>query len=161
MKRKKRRVRSLVSSLSGELTSVMRSMGNTSRTVHPEIWARWLQIAGPDMYKRTFPTFYRGTVLTIGVSSSTWLQELSFLKNTLLDRLEEEVGPGVVTEIKMVLDIKVGKNRIDPYRERPRVKKEIDLSTLDPTIAAAADKIEDPELALHIKKAAAANMKKK
>jgi predicted nucleic acid-binding Zn ribbon protein len=82
----------------------MREMAEASRNVHPEIWARWHSIVGPQMYRRAFPRSLKGRVLVVGVANSSWMQELGYMKRGMMDRLEEEVGPGVVEEIRFVLD---------------------------------------------------------
>ena len=111
MKKKKREAE--VSPLSASVTSVMRSMAEQHKNVHPEIWARWFDIVGSQMYKRAFPKHLKGKTLTIGVGNSVWLQELSFIRQTIIDRLAEEVGPDVVKEIRFVLDPGLGKGKID------------------------------------------------
>ena len=144
-----------VSPLSSEITAAMRQMGSRSRFIHPEIWARWFHIAGEQMYKRTFPHMFKGTTLTIGVASSAWLQELNLLKPRLLDRLDEEVGKGVVTDIKMVLNTSIGKGRPKEWAPEEVIHKTPDTSKLSKELSEAADSIEDKELAEAVKKAAA------
>jgi len=112
---KRRNSKSDVTPLSAEVTSMMRNLARDARGVHPEIWARWIEIVGPETYKRAFPRSLKGGTLLVGVVSSAWVQELSFLIPRLLDRIADEVGPDVVKEIKLVLDPAVGSNgRVDP-----------------------------------------------
>ncbi len=92
----------------------MRGLAGSARNVHPEIWARWLQIVGKEMYMRCFPLALKKGTLVIGVSNSSWLHELSYLKTHILDRLAEEVGPDVVSDLRLVLDNNVGTNRAQP-----------------------------------------------
>jgi len=89
--------------VSADLKSVLRRIGQGQSGVHPEIWARWSEIVGHDIAGRAFPRKLEGGVLTVAVSNSAWMQELSYLKPRLLDRFEEEVGKGVVAEIRLVL----------------------------------------------------------
>ncbi len=102
MKRRKRD--STTSPIHAEVTSILREMCRSSRSVHPEIWAHWAQITGPEIGARAFPHSLKAKILTVGVVNSTWLHELSFLKNDLLDRIIDKVGPGVVVEVRFVLD---------------------------------------------------------
>ncbi|MFO8073172.1 MAG: DUF721 domain-containing protein [Polyangia bacterium] len=90
--------------LGTEVTSVLRRVFSRGRNVHPEIWARWPQIAGPQLAGRAVPRSLRGRTLVVAVGSSPWLQELSFLRPQLLDNLTDQVGPGVVEDIRLVLD---------------------------------------------------------
>lgn len=132
----------------------MRVMGTGARFIHPEIWARWFQIAGDQLYQRTFPRMYRDGVLTIAVVNSTWMHQLSFIKTQLLDRLAESVGPGVVRDIRFVLDSSVGKNRVMPPKETRKPLPVADPERVSSELRQAADQIDDPELALLIKRAA-------
>jgi hypothetical protein len=143
-----------VSSLSRELTSTMRDMGSGARFIHPEIWARWFQIAGDQLYQRTFPRMYKDGLLTIAVVNSTWMHQLSFIKTQLLDRLAETVGPGAVKDIRFVLDSSVGKNRVLPPEDNTKPLPDADPERISRELREAADKIDDPELALLIKRAA-------
>ncbi len=104
MKRHKRS--STTSPVHAEVTSVLREMCRRNRYFHPEIWVRWLEITGPEISAHAFPLSLKAKILTVGVVNSTWLHELSFLKNDLLDRITEEVGPGIVLEVRLVLDTK-------------------------------------------------------
>ncbi|MBN2718683.1 MAG: DUF721 domain-containing protein [Deltaproteobacteria bacterium] len=154
MKRTRSKRRAPVSSLSQELTAAMRTMGDSARLVHPEIWARWFHIAGEQLYQRTFPRIYKDGMLTIGVTNSTWMHQLSMMRQQLVDRLAEAVGPGVVTDIRFVLDSSVGKNRLVPRKDDSKPLPAADPDRISKELRDAAEKIDDPELALIIKRAA-------
>lgn len=83
---------------------MLREIFSNHPGIHPEIWARWPQIAGPELARRVRPQALRGRTLVLAVSSSAWMQELSFLEQRLLDALADAVGPGVVEKIRLVLD---------------------------------------------------------
>ncbi|MBN2530842.1 MAG: DUF721 domain-containing protein [Deltaproteobacteria bacterium] len=153
-RRKYKRLKTPMSSLSQELTSTLRTMGEGARFIHPEIWARWFQIAGEQLYQKTFPRMFKDSVLTIAVTNSTWMHQLSFMRPQLLDRLAEEVGPNVVKEIRFVLDTSVGKNRRVTERVQYTPLPKADPERISNELRDAADKIDDPELALLIKRAA-------
>lgn len=139
----------------------MRDMGDSARYIHPEIWARWFQIAGEQLYMKTFPRMYKNRILTIGVSNSSWMQELSFMRNQLIDRLDETIGPGAVTEIRFVLDTSVGKNRIVQPIVAPKPLPQADPERLSKELLDAANKIDDPELSDLVKRAASRYTNKK
>lgn len=82
-------------------------MAKGLRNAHPEIWAGWPAIVGPEVARRAVPKSFSGSALVVAVANSTWLQELSFLKGEILDRIAEAVGPGVVEEIRLVLEPKL------------------------------------------------------
>lgn len=79
-------------------------MARGLKQAHPEIWANWPSIVGPDVARRAVPKSFSRATLVVAVESSTWLQELSYLKDDILERLAEAVGPNVVRNIKLVLE---------------------------------------------------------
>jgi len=108
---KPRKKDGVVSPLSADVASVLRGMARGLEQAHPEIWANWPSIVGPEVARRAVPrSFDRGT-LVVAVESSTWLQELSYLKEGILERLAEAVGPKVVKDIKLVLEPALRTNR--------------------------------------------------
>jgi hypothetical protein len=109
----RRRKQSSISRLAADVVPVLRQIGAGQRNVHPEIWARWGSIVGERISSRAIPQALRGKTLVVGVANSAWLQELSYLKATLLDRLAEAVGPAAVREIKLVLDPSIGRASAD------------------------------------------------
>jgi hypothetical protein len=146
--------------LTAALTSVLRDLAGTRPKAHSEIWARWLSVVGPEMYRRSFPVALRGTTLLVGVSSSSWLQELSFLKSAILDRIAEEVGPGVVTEITLVLDpaLAVEDAAAAPGPPRPAAARG-QAPKLVPELRADLERIADPELRAALEHAIGASLK--
>ena len=126
------------------MTAVLRRLGRHQSGIHPEIWSRWSDIVGPELAKRVMPEGMRGKTLILAVKSSAWMQELSFLKAKLIERLAEEIGPGVVREIRMVLDPELPvRPSLAPLPPPPL--REDDLP-LPPEIAAAVDRVTDAEL---------------
>jgi len=79
-------------------------MARGLKQAHPEIWANWPAIVGPDVARRAVPRSFSRKTLVIAVESSSWLQELSYLREGILERLAEAVGPGVVDDVRFVLE---------------------------------------------------------
>lgn len=63
----------------------------------------WREIMGPRIAARTWPSpVQEDGVLWIRVSNSSWLHQLSFLRDELLARINERYGdPPVVSEIRL------------------------------------------------------------
>jgi predicted nucleic acid-binding Zn ribbon protein len=68
-----------------------------------ELLARWDEILSPVISKHARPVGIREDKLLIEVSSSAWLNELSFLKDKLKSKLNEELGKEVIKEIRFYL----------------------------------------------------------
>lgn len=99
-----RKRRSRLTSINPDLVRHVREMLRGEENAHPELWARWGEIAGAAIASRALPRDLRRRVLTVAVANSSWLHELSFLKGMLLGRIAEEIGPTKVRDIRFVLD---------------------------------------------------------
>ncbi|MEA1913507.1 MAG: DUF721 domain-containing protein [candidate division WOR-3 bacterium] len=74
--------------------------GNLSQI---ELLSGWKEIFPPVICKHAKPIGIRGNELIIMVSSSAWLNELSFLKEELKNRLNEKAGKELIKEIRFYL----------------------------------------------------------
>lgn len=63
------------------------------------IWQDWEQIVGRGIAGRARPLRLSGGVLTITVVSSAWMQELNFMKQGLMDKLNSALGEQKIKEI--------------------------------------------------------------
>jgi hypothetical protein len=65
------------------------------------ILARWRDIVGETLGERTFPDGLERGVLWVRVANSSWLHQLSFLRDDLVARIGRELGdPPLVREIR-------------------------------------------------------------
>ena len=65
------------------------------------VFGRWPDIVGPDLAAHTKPdSFEDGEVLIIA-DSTAWATQVRLLARTLVRRLNEELGPGTVTKVKV------------------------------------------------------------
>jgi len=62
----------------------------------------WRELVGEQIARRTWPGPIDDGLLTVWVSSSAWLQELSFQREVLADRLRKHSG-GTVTDVRFAL----------------------------------------------------------
>lgn len=63
---------------------------------------RWPQIVGPEVAAHSHPVEFVEGVLTVRADSTAWATQLRLLSSTLHGALTEQVGEGVVTEIRIV-----------------------------------------------------------
>ncbi len=68
-----------------------------------ELLSGWKEIFPPVICKHAKPIGIRGNELIIMVSSSAWLNELSFLKEELKNRLNEKAGKELIKGIRFYL----------------------------------------------------------
>ncbi|MFI6928233.1 DUF721 domain-containing protein [Nonomuraea spiralis] len=65
------------------------------------VFGRWQDIVGPDLAAHTRPeSFDEGEVL-IAADSTAWATQVRLLARTLIRRLNEELGDGAVTKVKV------------------------------------------------------------
>jgi hypothetical protein len=63
----------------------------------------WPEVVGDSVSARTTPLRFRQGVLTVEVADPTWLHEISFLRRTIIEKLNRELGQGIVQSIHLVL----------------------------------------------------------
>lgn len=60
---------------------------------------------GPQIAARTSPGKIRHGVLSVTVSSSVWLQELQFMKQDILERLNQQTTKESITDIRFSIGV--------------------------------------------------------
>ncbi len=68
-----------------------------------ELLSNWEDILSPILSKHAKPVGIKGNELIVEVSSSAWLNELSFLKGEMKNRLNREAGRELIKEIRFYL----------------------------------------------------------
>jgi hypothetical protein len=81
------------------LSGLSKRLGLESRLLELRLQHRWRDIVGEPMASHTRPAQIRFKKLYLVVRNSVWLQQLTFLKPTLLTKLQAESGTGSVTDI--------------------------------------------------------------
>jgi predicted nucleic acid-binding Zn ribbon protein len=67
------------------------------------IWGAWRGIVGESVALQTQPRSIRNRILFVDVSHSTWIQQLQFLKPTLLGKINEFLGEPLIQDIRFRL----------------------------------------------------------
>jgi predicted nucleic acid-binding Zn ribbon protein len=78
---------------------------NTCRSNRPDIemtkiWSLWQEAIGPTIAENARPAAFKGKVLLVNVTSSPWMQQLQFLKQDIIRKLNSALGKEMITEIK-------------------------------------------------------------
>lgn len=145
---------------------LIRHHGLTDEVRHRSICLYWPEIAGGRIANKTFPISFAERLLHVSAVSSSWVQEMQFFKEGLIQRINCWVDanrvwlgpPPLVTEIRFTLGMERREPLVDPEhatrlrqlqlcRMRPR--------DLEPPLASEAEldairmetrTIADPEL---------------
>jgi predicted nucleic acid-binding Zn ribbon protein len=64
------------------------------------LWNRWDDIVGPTVAQNAKPAAIKGNLLIVYVSSTPWMQQLQFLKEDIMDKLNSDLGRPVVEDIR-------------------------------------------------------------
>ena len=67
------------------------------------ILGAWNEIVGESVAVQTQPRSIRNRILFIDVSHSTWMQQLQFLKPTLLEKVNSFLGEPLIQDIRFKL----------------------------------------------------------
>ena len=66
------------------------------------VMGRWGAIVGAEVAAHTSPVSFEDGQLTIKCDSTAWATQLRLMSSTLLQRISDDVGQGVVVELKIV-----------------------------------------------------------
>lgn len=87
-----------------------------------QIFLKWPSIVGADLSEKLYPLEVRGKTLIMAAISSTWAQEAAFLTNDILKNIQDNLGKGVVNEIRVQVHGSPRGSR--DYDRGPTVEKE-------------------------------------
>lgn len=85
--------------VSGLLAAVLRGTPAESRLKEGAIWQIWDKTVGKQIADRARPLAIRDGVLTVAVSSAPWMQQLTFLKKGIVEKLNKALGEQLVRDI--------------------------------------------------------------
>lgn len=100
--------------LSDIIARLMDQQGLESPSQVQVLARKWREIVGEELAKRCSPASIRKRVLTVRVSSSTWMQELHFHKGEILKRAAGFLGHGNLDDIKFT----TRGSKLSPVEER-------------------------------------------
>jgi predicted nucleic acid-binding Zn ribbon protein len=81
------------------LSGVAKRLGLEPRLLELRLQHQWHDLVGEPIASYTWPAKIRFKQLYLTVQNSVWLQQLTFLKPTLLAKLNAATGTGCLTEI--------------------------------------------------------------
>lgn len=70
--------------------------------VEGDLRGRWPQLVGPDVAEHCRPEGFEAGLLTLRASSTAWAASLTLLAPQLLRRLADDLGEGVVVEVRVL-----------------------------------------------------------
>jgi len=116
-----------------------------------QLWNRWDEIAGHMIAKNAQPEKWRNGTLTIRVKNSSWVQELGFMKQDLLEKIRKACPQLQITEIRFEVGRLYPKRKLQKPRKRV-LDKELNAEELE-FIQQACNEVDDEELRTTIEQA--------
>jgi len=140
------------SSVSAVLATVAKRLGLETKLLEFQLRRDWPNIVGEPMAAHTRPDQIRFKKLFLLVENSVWMQQLTFLKPTLLAKINEAAGTELVTEIVLrvaELGMAATRQKDTPSDEGPPPEPTAEALA---AAAAHAESIQDPDLRSHLTK---------
>ena len=132
-------------SFSAILSGLAKRLGLQSHLFELRLQQQWREIIGEPIASHTWPAQVRFKKLYLLVRNSVWLQQLTFLKPTLLAKLNKQAGADVITDIALrvgeIPALPQGSAAPTHVLEMPAVSE---AALVEATAHAAA--VQDPEL---------------
>lgn len=115
-----------------------------------ELWSKWEEIVGPELFRVTDPCDLKQKTLTIAVAHQAWAQQLHFLKVSILAKIRAICPEADVKDLHFKVGMIVSKkSKLAPKKEAQSIEPKPLPERLEMTLRA----VEDPELRLSIRRA--------
>ena len=82
------------------LDNVLKSYRTEADTGLRDVWHLWDAAVGETIARNARPAAFKGNLLIVHVSNSTWIHQLQFLKNDLISALNTALGKPLLTDIR-------------------------------------------------------------
>jgi hypothetical protein len=136
-----------IDSLSSILEGVARRLGLESKLLENRLRRDWVSIVGEPMASNTWPDQIRYKKLYLLVHNSVWLHQLTFLKPTLIQKLNGAAGGELITEIVLrvgEIPLRTAASPTTPPLDGDVIVSEVALAEVSSHVSA----IQDPDLRL-------------
>jgi predicted nucleic acid-binding Zn ribbon protein len=98
MERKKRKAKFVhIGSL---LDDVLKKYRHETNAELVQVWQVWDNIVGNVIAQNAKPAAFKGRILLVHVTSSTWIHQLQFLKKEMIAKLNNKLGKTLIEDLK-------------------------------------------------------------
>ncbi|MGH7473828.1 MAG: DUF721 domain-containing protein, partial [Candidatus Methylomirabilales bacterium] len=133
-------------SVSSVLAGLARRLGLESKFLESRLRRDWVSIVGEPIALNTWPDQVRYRKLYLRVHNSVWLHQLTFLKPTLIHKLNSVAGGELVTDIVLRVGELPGADHVPMSPEALRTTASPPSEALLAEISAHVTTIQDPLL---------------
>ena len=124
------------------LEDTLKSLGVRTTMKGYSLWGAWREVVGDSIASNAQPSAIRNRILFVEVSHPTWIQQLQFLKPTLLEKINRFLKEPFIQDIRF----KLGKIPSLPPSSRGSAwqEEELDRETIE-QIETLLQKFEEAE----------------
>ena len=94
------RKRSLLTTLDSVLKDVAHDLKFEVKMEQVMLYRLWNEAVGEQIARNASPVLVRGDVLHVNVSSSVWVQQLQFLRDTMLEKINANLSSRKIKDIR-------------------------------------------------------------
>lgn len=132
------------------IQTLLRNLLQRAEASYPDhahrVWEVWEEAVGPEVAKRSSPLSLRRGSLVVAVANAPWMQQLSFLRETIRDSVNRALGQDLVREVRFRLgEAETGRGLREARVPPPWLGQPLDAATLA-TIDREVSSIADEEL---------------
>jgi predicted nucleic acid-binding Zn ribbon protein len=126
------------------LSGLAKRLGLESRLLELRLQHDWRRIVGEPMASHTWPDQIRFKKLYLIVRNSVWMQQLTYLKPTLLAKVNDAAGTALITEIAFRVSELPAQG--DGHRAAASDSSQVVTDALRTEASAHAAAVQNPEL---------------
>jgi len=108
-----------------------------------KIWEIWDEAVGPTVARNAQPESIRGRVLFVRVSTSAWMQQLQFIKERIIEKLNQSLGKTLVKSISFRLGTILSRSPVESEAKKefpPSLELDPEsLKTIEETVSSLKD----------------------
>ena len=82
------------------LGDVLKKYRRESDTELVQVWQIWDKIVGDIIAQNAKPAAFKGRILLVHVTSSSWIHQLQFLKREMIANLNNSLGKTLIEDLK-------------------------------------------------------------
>lgn len=131
------------------LWTMMKQMGIEKRINHKMACLVWDDVVGAEIRANTNPAYVRSGILFVMVRSSSWANQLTFLKRDLIRKLNQNLEDEIIRDIRFQVGF-IGRNELLVQKKEVEEVETVDFCELDDDehrkVTEISEDVEDPEL---------------
>lgn len=146
-------------SMKSALWSMFRQVGIEKQVSQKMACLVWDNVVGPEIRANTYPHYVKSGILFVMVKSSSWANQLTFLKRDLVKKINENLEGKIIKDIRFQVGF-IKRNR--PDINRKQIEK-IQLCELDESekkkVTEISKRVKDKELRYRLRELLSKDMR--